>query len=197
MLQTIKETSNFIKEKTNFSPEIGIILGTGLGGLVSEIDIKHSLPYNEIPNFPISTVEGHSGRLIFGTLGGKNVIAMQGRFHYYEGYSLEKVTFPVRVMKFLGIKKLIVSNASGGVNPNYEIGDLMILEDHICLIPNPLIGENIDELGPRFPDMSESYDKNLIKLAEDIAAENNLPVQKGIYIALLVLLWKLLPSTNI
>ena len=197
MLQTIKETSNFIKEKTNFSPEIGIILGTGLGGLVSEIDIKHSLPYNEIPNFPISTVEGHSGRLIFGTLGGKNVIAMQGRFHYYEGYSIEKVTFPVRVMKFLGIKKLIVSNASGGVNPNYEIGDLMILEDHICLIPNPLIGENIDELGPRFPDMSESYDKNLIKLAEDIAAENNLPVQKGIYIALLVLLWKLLPSTNI
>ena len=184
MLQTIKETSNFIKEKTNFSPEIGIILGTGLGGLVSEIDIKHSLHYNEIPNFPISTVEGHSGRLIFGTLGGKNVIAMQGRFHYYEGYSIEKVTFPVRVMKFLGIKKLIVSNASGGVNPNYEVGDLMILEDHICLIPNPLIGENIDELGPRFPDMSESYDKNLIKLAEDIAAENNLPVQKGIYIAL-------------
>ena len=184
MLQTIKETSNFISEKTKFNPAIGIILGTGLGGLVSEIDIQHSIPYNEIPNFPISTVEGHSGRLIFGTLGNKNVVAMQGRFHFYEGYTMEKVTFPVRVMKLLGIKNLIVSNASGGVNPDYKIGDLMILEDHICLIPNPLIGANIDELGPRFPDMSESYDKNLIKLAEDIAAENNLPVQKGVYVAL-------------
>jgi len=184
MLQTIQNTANFIKEKTNFSPEVGIILGTGLGGLVSEIEIQHSLPYNEIPNFPVSTVEGHSGRLIFGTLGGKNVIAMQGRFHFYEGYSIEKVTFPVRVMKFLGIKNLIVSNASGGVNPDYEVGDLMILEDHICLIPNPLIGANLDELGPRFPDMSQPYDKNMIQLAEQIASENNLPVQKGIYVAL-------------
>ena len=184
MLQTIKETASFISNKTKCNPEIGIILGTGLGGLVSEIDIQHSIPYNEIPNFPVSTVEGHSGRLIFGTLGNKNVVAMQGRFHFYEGYTMEKVTFPVRVMKLLGIKNLFVSNASGGVNPDYEVGDLMILEDHICLIPNPLIGENIDELGPRFPDMSESYDKNLIKLAEDIAAENNLPVQKGVYVAL-------------
>ena len=184
MLQTIKETASFISNKTKFHPEIGIILGTGLGGLVSEIEIQHTLPYNEIPNFPVSTVEGHSGRLIFGTLGNKNVVAMQGRFHFYEGYTMEKVTFPVRVMKLLGIKNLIVSNASGGVNPDYEVGDLMILEDHICLIPNPLIGENIDELGPRFPDMSESYDKNLIKLAEDIAAENNLPVEKGVYVAL-------------
>ena len=184
MLQTIKETASFISNKTKFNPEIGIILGTGLGGLVSEIDIQHSIPYNEIPNFPVSTVEGHSGRLIFGTLGNKNVVAMQGRFHFYEGYTMEKVTFPVRVMKLLGIKNLIVSNASGGVNPDYEVGDLMILEDHICLIPNPLIGENIDELGPRFPDMSEPYDKNLIKLAENIAAKNNLPVQKGVYISL-------------
>ena len=184
MLQTIKETASFISNKTKFNPEIGIILGTGLGGLVSEIDIQHSIPYNEIPNFPVSTVEGHSGRLIFGTLGNKNVVAMQGRFHFYEGYTMEKVTFPVRVMKLLGIKNLIVSNASGGVNPDYEVGDLMIIEDHICLIPNPLIGENIDELGPRFPDMSESYDKNLIKGAEDIAAENNLPVKKGVYVAL-------------
>ena len=184
MLQTIKETASFISNKTKFNPEIGIILGTGLGGLVSEINIQHSIPYNEIPNFPVSTVEGHSGRLIFGTLGNKNVVAMQGRFHLYEGYTMEKVIFPVRVMQLLGIKNLIVSNASGGVNPDYKIGDLMILEDHICLIPNPLIGENIDELGPRFPDMSESYNKNLIKLAEDIAAENNLPVQKGVYIAL-------------
>ena len=184
MLQTIKNTANFIKEKTNFSPEVGIILGTGLGGLVSEIAIQHSLAYNEIPNFPVSTVEGHSGRLIFGTLGGKNVIAMQGRFHFYEGYSIERVTFPVRVMKFLGIKKLIVSNASGGVNPDYEVGDLMILEDHICLIPNPLIGPNLDELGPRFPDMSETYNKEMIRIAEQISSENNIPVQKGVYIAL-------------
>jgi len=184
MLQTIKNTANFIKEKTNFSPEVGIILGTGLGGLVSEIEIQHSLAYNEIPNFPVSTVEGHSGRLIFGTLGGKNIIAMQGRFHFYEGYSIERVTFPVRVMKFLGIKNLIVSNASGGVNPDYEVGDLMILEDHICLIPNPLIGPNLDELGPRFPDMSETYNKEMIRIAEQISSENNIPVQKGVYIAL-------------
>ncbi len=184
MLQTIKETANFISNKTKFHPEIGIILGTGLGGLVSEIEIEHTIPYNEIPNFPVSTVEGHSGRLILGILGNKNVVAMQGRFHFYEGYTMEKVTFPVRVMKLLGIKNLIVSNASGGVNPDYEVGDLMILEDHICLIPNPLIGENIDELGPRFPDMSKPYDKNLIKVAEDIAAENNLPVKKGVYVAL-------------
>ena len=184
MLQTIKETASFISNKTKFNPEIGIILGTGLGGLVSEIEIEHTIPYNKIPNFPVSTVEGHSGRLILGTLGNKNVVAMQGRFHFYEGYTMEKVTFPVRVMNLLGIKNLIVSNASGGVNPDYKVGDLMIIEDHICLIPNPLIGENIDELGPRFPDMSESYDKNLIKGAEDIAAENNLPVKKGVYVAL-------------
>ena len=184
MLQNIKESANFIIQKTNFNPEIGIILGTGLGELVSEIEIQYSIPYNEIPHFPLSTVEGHSGRLILGTLGGKNVVAMQGRFHFYEGYSMEKVTFPVRVMKFLGINDLILSNASGGVNPDYEVGDLMILEDHICLIPNPLIGENLDELGPRFPDMSQPYDKNMIQLAEQIASENNLPVQKGVYVAL-------------
>lgn len=184
MLQNTKESANFITEKTNFNPEIGIILGTGLGGLVSEIEIEHSLPYNEIPNFPLSTVEGHSGRLILGILGGKKVVAMQGRFHFYEGYCMEKVTFPVRVMKFLGIKNLILSNASGGVNPDYEVGDLMILEDHICLIPNPLIGSNLDELGPRFPDMSDPYCKNMIQIAQQIASENNLPIQKGVYVAL-------------
>ena len=184
MLQNIKESANFITEKTNFNPEIGIILGTGLGGLVSEIEIEHSLPYNEIPNFPLSTVEGHSGRLILGILGGKNVVAMQGRFHFYEGYCMEKVTFPVRVMKFLGIKNLILSNASGGVNPDYEVGDLMILEDHICLIPNPLIGANLDELGSRFPDMSDPYCKDMIQIAQQIASENNLPIQKGVYVAL-------------
>lgn len=184
MLQNTKESANFITEKTNFNPEIGIILGTGLGGLVSEIEIEHSLPYNEIPNFPLSTVEGHSGRLILGILGGKKVVAMQGRFHFYEGYCMEKVTFPVRVMKFLGIKNLILSNASGGVNPDYEVGDLMILEDHICLIPNPLIGANLDELGPRFPDMSDPYCKDMIQIAQQIASENNLPIQKGVYVAL-------------
>ena len=184
MLQTIKESATFLKERTNYKPQVGIILGTGLGGLVAEIEIEHSISYKDIPHFPVSTVEGHSGRLIFGNLGGKQVVAMQGRFHFYEGYSMEKVTFPVRVMKFLGIKNLIVSNASGGVNPDYEVGDLMILSDHINLIPNPLIGSNIDELGPRFPDMSESYCKNLITKAENIAKANKIPVQKGVYVAL-------------
>lgn len=184
MLLNIKESVNFIKDKTNFQVEIGIILGTGLGGLVSDIEIFHSIPYKDIPHFPLSTVEGHSGRLILGKLGGKKVVAMQGRFHFYEGYPIDIVTFPVRVMKFLGIKNLIVSNASGGVNPKFEIGDLMVLEDHICLIPNPLIGKNLDDIGPRFPDMSEPYDKNLIKLAEEIAHKNNIPIQKGVYVAL-------------
>jgi len=184
MLKKIKESAEFLQKKTNCSPQVGIILGTGLGGLVNEIDIEHSISYEDIPNFPLSTVEGHSGRLIFGNLGGKQVVAMQGRFHFYEGYSMDKVTFPVRVMKLLGIKNLIVSNASGGVNPSYEVGDLMILSDHINLIPNPLIGQNIAELGPRFPDMSETYCSTLIEKAEKIAKANNLPVQKGVYIAL-------------
>ena len=184
MLQKIKESAKFLQNKTNYQPKVGIILGTGLGGLVNEIEIEHSISYEKIPHFPVSTVEGHSGRLIFGRLGGKEVVAMQGRFHFYEGYPMEKVTFPVRVMKLLGIENLVVSNASGGVNPNYEVGDLMILEDHICLIPNPLIGANLDELGPRFPDMSESYCRNLIAKAESIAKANNLPVQKGVYVAL-------------
>ena len=184
MLQTIKESAKFLQNKTNSTPKVGIILGTGLGGLVDEINIEHSISYEDIPNFPLSTVEGHSGRLIFGTLGGKQVVAMQGRFHFYEGYSMEKVTFPVRVMKLLGIECLIVSNASGGVNPNYEVGDLMILNDHINLIPNPLVGGNIAELGPRFPDMSEPYSPTLIAKAEAIAKANNLPVQKGVYVAL-------------
>ena len=184
MLKRIKESAEFLEKKTNYHPQVGIILGTGLGGLVNEIEIEHSISYEDIPNFPLSTVEGHSGRLIFGNLGGKQVVAMQGRFHFYEGYTMEKVTFPVRVMKLLGIKNLIVSNASGGVNPSYEVGDLMILNDHINLIPNPLIGQNIAELGPRFPDMSETYCPTLIEKAETIAKINNIPVQKGVYIAL-------------
>jgi purine-nucleoside phosphorylase len=184
MLKKIKESSEFLQKKTNCSPQVGIILGTGLGGLVNEIEIEYSISYEDIPNFPLSTVEGHSGRLIFGNLGGKQVVAMQGRFHFYEGYTMDKVTFPVRVMKLLGIKNLIVSNASGGVNPIYEVGDLMILSDHINLIPNPLIGQNIAELGSRFPDMSETYCPTLISKAEAVAKANNLPVQKGVYIAL-------------
>lgn len=185
MLDNIKSTSEFIQSKINLRPEIGIILGTGLGGLVKEIEIKHIIPYEEIPNFPVSTVEGHFGKLIFGILGGKNVVAMQGRFHYYEGYDMKQVTFPVRVMKYLGIKKLFVSNACGGLNPDYEIGDLMILNDHINLFPtNPLIGENLNELGPRFPDMSETYDKTLINNALSIAKSKNYRVQQGVYVGL-------------
>lgn len=185
MLEQIKETAAYIKGKISIEPEIGIILGTGLGGLVKEITIKHTIPYEEIPNFPVSTVEGHSGKLIFGELGGKQVVAMQGRFHYYEGYTLQQVTFPVRVMKFLGIQKLFVSNASGGVNPNFEIGDLMIINDHINLFPsNPLIGKNIAELGPRFPDMSDAYNKDLIDKAKAVAAANGIKTQEGVYAGL-------------
>ncbi len=185
MLEQIKSTAAYIQNKISFTPEVGIILGTGLGGLVKEINIKHIIPYEEIPNFPVSTVEGHSGKLIFGELGGKNVVAMQGRFHYYEGYTLQQVTFPVRVMKLLGIKNLFVSNASGGVNPNFEIGDLMIQTDHINFFPsNPLIGKNIKELGPRFPDMSEAYDKTIIAKAKKVAEANNIKVQEGVYLGL-------------
>ena len=183
MLKQIKDTASYIFNKTNFKPEIGIILGTGLGGLVKEIDIKHILPYKDIPDFPVSRVEGHSGKLIFGVIGDKNVVAMQGRFHFYESNDILKVIFPVRVMKYLGIKTLLVSNASGGVNPNFEIGDIMILNDHINLIPNPLIGEHYPEFGPRFPDMSETYNKSLIAKAEEIASKHNIKIQKGVYTA--------------
>ncbi len=183
MLEIIKDTVNYIKTNINYEPEVGIILGTGLGGLVNEIDVDKSIPYDEIPNFPVSTVEGHSGKLIFGKLSGKNVVAMQGRFHYYEGYEMQQVIFPVRVMKYLGIKTLFVSNASGGVNPNFDIGDLMIINDHICLLPNPLIGKNQPEFGARFPDMSDAYDKSLIKLSKDIAKELEINVKEGVYTA--------------
>lgn len=183
MLETIKDTVNYIKTYIHDEPEIGIILGTGLGGLVKEIEIKTSLDYENIPNFPISTVEGHSGKLIFGKLGGKNVVAMQGRFHFYEGYSMNQVIFPVRVLKYLGIKTLFLSNASGGVNPDFEIGDLMIITDHICLVPNPLIGKNNSEFGPRFLDMSEAYDKNLINKAKNVAKNLNIKLTQGVYTA--------------
>jgi len=182
MLDKIKETTAFIQSKIDATPSIGIILGTGLGGLVKEIKIKTVLEYKDILSFPLSTVEGHSGKLIYGTLGGKTVVAMQGRFHFYEGYDMKQVTFPVRVMKSLGITNLFVSNASGGVNPDFEIGDLMILNDHINLFPtNPLMGKNYPELGPRFPDMSETYNKSLIQKAKEIAAKNNIKIQEGVY----------------
>jgi len=182
MLEQIKNTADFLKNKTNFNPKIGIILGSGLGSFVDEVNIKFSFSYDEIPNFPISTVEGHSGKLIFGTVKGKEVVVMQGRFHYYEESDIQKVVLPVRVMKYLGVKHLIISNASGGVNPSYEIGDLMLINDHINLIPNPLVGPNLKELGTRFPDMSEPYCKEMITFAEEIADENNIKIQKGNYV---------------
>jgi len=185
MLKKIIESTEYIHENAPFSPEIGIVLGTGLGGLVKEIDVKYTLDYSTIPNFPLSTVESHSGKLIFGLLGGKKVVAMQGRFHRYEGYTLKEVTFPIRVMKMLGIKRLFLSNASGGVNPDYKIGELMILNDHINLFPgNPLIGKNLDELGVRFPDMSETYDRKMIDTAKAIAKEHGIDISEGIYAGL-------------
>lgn len=185
MLKKIVEATEFIHEHAPFHPEIGIVLGTGLGGLVKEIDVKFSIDYSTIPHFPLSTVESHSGKLIFGTLGSRKVVAMQGRFHYYEGYTMQEVTFPIRVMKMLGIKKLFLSNASGGVNPAYKIGEIMILNDHINLFPdNPLIGKNLDELGNRFPDMSDTYDKKLIEKAKTIAKENGIEVSEGVYAGL-------------
>lgn len=185
MLEKFKESRDYIKSRTKVEPTIGIILGTGLGGLVNEINIIDEIAYGDIPNFPVSTVQSHSGKLIFGELGGKHVIAMQGRFHFYEGYTLKECTFPVRVMKLLGIEKLFVSNASGGVNPDFEIGDLMIQNDHIDLFPShPLIGRNIDELGPRFPDMSQPYSHEMIALAKEIATENNIRVVTGTYAGL-------------
>lgn len=185
MLDKINATADFIRSKTKLNPVAGIILGTGLAGLGGEIKPECILEYKDIPNFPVSTVEGHHGRLIIGHLGDKPVIAMQGRFHFYEGYGMAEVVFPVRVFFKMGIKNLFVSNASGGVNPDFEIGDLMILNDHINLFPtNPLIGPNINELGTRFPDMSETYDKKLISKAFEIGQTNDIKLQQGVYAGL-------------
>jgi purine-nucleoside phosphorylase len=185
MLNQINEAVDFIQNEVNFKPEIGIILGTGLGGLINKIEISHEIDYSKIPHFPLSTVESHSGKLIFGTIKGKNVVVMQGRFHYYEGYDMSQVVFPVRVMKYLGIDKLFVSNACGGLNNNMDAGDLFIIKDHINLFPtNPLIGKNIDELGPRFPDMMYPYDLDIVAQAEAILNENNTPYHKGVYAGL-------------
>ena len=182
MLERIQETADFLKSKMHTHPETAIILGTGLGSLANEITDKYEIGYETIPNFPVSTVEGHSGKLIFGKLGNKDIMAMQGRFHFYEGYSMKEVTFPIRVMRELGIKTLFVSNAAGGMNPAFEIGDLMIITDHINFFPeHPLRGKNIP-YGPRFPDMSEAYNQALIRKADEIACEKGIKVQHGIYI---------------
>lgn len=187
LIKMIDETVSVIRKKTNKNYEVGIILGTGLGGLVKEIEVEHEIDYADLPHFPLSTVESHHGKLIFGKIGGKDVVAMQGRFHYYEGYTMQQITYPVRVMSAkggLGVKTLLVSNACGGMNPIYSRGDIMLMIDHINFLgDNPLIGKNEDELGPRFPDMSEPYNLELIKLAEDVALENKIKVQKGVYVA--------------
>ena len=184
MMNAIKASAEYIKGRTAFEPEVGIILGTGLGGLVEHIEIVDAIPYSKIPNFPVSTVEGHSGKLIFGLLGGKKVVAMQGRFHYYEGYTAQQVVFPVRVMKLLGIKYLFVSNAAGSMNSTFRVGDVMVINDHINLIPNPLIGKNLDELGPRFPAMNDAYNPELIEKATAIAEREGIKLQYGCYVAL-------------
>ena len=181
MYEKIQETASWLKERMTTKPETAIILGTGLGQLASEITDSYAIPYQDIPHFPISTVEGHAGKLIFGKLGDKDIMAMEGRFHYYEGYDMKQVTFPERVMYELGIKTLFVSNASGGMNPNFNIGDLMIIDDHINLFPeHPLRGKNFPT-GPRFPDMHEAYDRRLIALADEIAAEKGIRVVHGVY----------------
>lgn len=185
MWETMQETVNYINNKINFRPEYGVILGSGLGSFTDDIQIEHKLPYNEIPNFPVSTVEGHKGALVFGTIGDKKVVAMQGRFHYYEGYDMEQVTFPVRVMKYLGVEKLIVSNASGGVNPDYKVGSIVIIKDHINLLPeHPLRGKNDLRFGPRFVNMSEPYSRKMIHAAKEIAYELEIDVKDGVYLGL-------------
>ncbi|MDD4819563.1 MAG: purine-nucleoside phosphorylase [Flavobacteriales bacterium] len=185
MLEKIKETAQYLQKYVDEPIQWGIILGTGLGSLADEIDVRHRVSYKEIPNFPVSTVEGHHGELVFGYLGGKYVMALSGRFHFYEGYSMDKVTYPVRVMKLLGINRLVVSNAAGGINPAHEIGDIMLIEDHINMIPeHPLRGKNIDELGPRFVDMKDAYNPQMIAAVEEIAKKADIKVCKGVYLAL-------------
>jgi purine-nucleoside phosphorylase len=183
-LKQFNETVKYLKKQYSETPQIGIVLGSGLGHFVNEIQVEKEVAYEDIPHFPVSTVEGHKGRLIFGKLSGKNVIAMAGRFHYYEGYDAQEVVFPIRVMKLLGVETLLLSNAAGGVNTSYKVGDIMIIRDHISFFtPNPLIGKNFSELGPRFPDMSEPYKKHLIQKAKAIAAVHNYDIREGVYVA--------------
>lgn len=183
MLEKIKETSEFIKSRVQILPKIGIILGSGLGNLADLIEVETEMKYADIPNMPISTVQGHSGKLIFGKLAGRHIVAMAGRFHYYEGYDMKQVTFPVRVMKALGVETLFVSNAAGGMNKEFKVGDVMVITDHINLFPeNPLRGKNYEELGTRFPAMTHAYAPHLLKLADDIAAEQNIRLMHGVYV---------------
>lgn len=185
MWEKVQETVSYIKSQTQFSPEYGVILGSGLGGFTDDIEIEYTLPYSDIPNFPVSTVQGHKGALVFGTIGDKKVMAMQGRFHYYEGYDMKEVTFPVRVMKYLGVEKLIVSNASGGVNDNYEVGTIVLIKDHINMMPeHPLNGKNDERFGPRFVNMSDPYSLNMILKAKEIAKALSITVHDGIYLGL-------------
>ena len=182
MLGKIIESVDFInKVSGGYQPEVGVVLGSGLGGLANGITIEHAIPYSEIPNFPVSTVKGHQGKLLLGTIAGRRVVAMQGRFHYYEGYAMSEVTFPIRVMMQLGIKMLILSNAAGGLNPDFKVGDIMVINDQINTMPNPLIGPHDDRFGERFPDMSEPYDKRLIRLADEIADKHGIELQHGVY----------------
>ena len=182
MLEKIIETTDFLKSKGIVDPEAGVILGTGLGGLTTKIENSLEIDYRDIPNFPVSTVEGHDGKLIFGSFGNKKIVAMKGRFHYYEGYGPEQIALPIRVLKYLGIRYLFLSNAAGGVNPTFQIGDIMIITDHINLMPNPLVGQNDDRIGVRFPDMSDVYDRSLIDKAVRIAGDNRISIQKGVYL---------------
>ena len=185
MWKKVQETVAFIQQKIQNKPTIGIVLGSGLGNLVDDMEVETIIPYSDILNFPVSTVQGHAGRLVIGTLEGKKVIAMQGRFHYYEGYSMQEVTFPVRVMKYLGLQNLIVSNASGGVNPSFVVGDVMIITDHINMMPeHPLRGKNDERFGPRFVNMSEPYSRKMISKATEIAKNLNIEVKKGVYLGL-------------
>lgn len=185
MWEQVQETVHYIKDKTGFTPEYGVILGSGLGSFTDDIQIEFTLPYTEIPNFPVSTVQGHKGALVFGTIGNKKVVAMQGRFHFYEGYDMKQVTFPVRVMKYLGVTKLVVSNASGGVNPNYEVGSIVLITDHINMMPeHPLHGKNDERFGPRFVNMSEPYSRAMIAKAKSIAHDHGIVVQDGVYMGL-------------
>lgn len=183
-LQRIDEAVEHVRGRGGWSPEVGVVLGTGLGALIRDIEIDDTIEYGEIPHFPVSTVESHSGRLVFGRLEGRSVMVMQGRFHYYEGYSMEQVTFPIRVMQKMGVDTLVVSNACGGMNPGYRRGDLMRIDDHINLIgDNPLRGPNLDELGPRFPDMSDPYDRGLGALADRVSLEAGIRLHVGIFVA--------------
>lgn len=184
MVQTIYDTVSFLQKHLTAKPSVGIVLGSGLGNFAQTIEVEQEFPYSQIPNFPVSTVEGHSGKILFGKIEGKYVIAMAGRFHYYEGYTTQEIVFPVRVMKFLGVEHLFLSNAAGSVNPAYQVGDLMVLKDHISFFtPNPLLGKNDSDLGPRFPDMSEPYDKQLIQKAMAIGREKGIRVFEGVYAA--------------